>query len=261
MAHLSSLRLDFTPGVATLTLCSASAGNLLNVPLMVQMIELLRRAEADESCRAIVLRAEGPSFCSGLDFSDAFTGNLDASRCQVYVDCLTMLCRSSRPVVAAVEGDVAGGGMGVVAACDIVLAAPEARFSLPEVVVGLIPALVTPFLLRRLSLARIRSLALSTRAIEATEANQLGLVDEVAADGMAVALPRQLRRLLRSSPRAIAAAKRYFDQVAAAPLDAQPRIAMDHLVRWLEEPDVREGTRAFADGFAPPWFQRLGGSR
>jgi methylglutaconyl-CoA hydratase/polyketide biosynthesis enoyl-CoA hydratase PksH len=250
------LRVDHLNAVATITLAAAPAGNALSVQLMERMREALHRIEADQTCRVIVLRAEGPWFCAGLDFGDAFAGEIAATRCEVYVECLTSLCRSSRPVVAAVEGDVAGGGMGLVASCDIVLAAPAARFSLPEVVVGMIPALVTPFLLRRLSPARVRALALSTRAVDAHEACVAGLVDEVATEDMARVLTRQVGRILRSSPRAIAATKRYLDEIGDDALQAHTRLAMTHLTRWVEEPEVRDGTRAFAEGFAPPWFQR-----
>ncbi|HEV2149583.1 MAG TPA: enoyl-CoA hydratase-related protein, partial [Longimicrobiaceae bacterium] len=149
------------------------------------------------------------------------------------------------------------GGVGLAAACDLVIAAPEARFSLPEVVLGVIPAVVTPFLLRRLPPGRAGALSLGSRTLGAAEAHALGLVDEVAADGVEAALERQLGRVFRSSPAALAAQKRHLDALSGgAALEAQAAAAVDRLLEVLADPEALEGARAFADGFAPAWFAR-----
>ena len=173
-----------------------------------------------------------------------------------FIDCLTLIARSSRPVIACVEGKVTGGGLGLVAACDLVLATSNASFMLSEVIVGLIPALIAPFLRRRLSSARVRYMTLSSRAINADEAWQFGLVDEVAKEGMMRALDRQLKRLFRSNPSALAESKRYFAELDGTTLERQVEIALKHATSWLSQPEVVEGMQSFVDGFSPPWWQK-----
>ena len=129
---------------------------------------------------------------------------------------------------------------------------------------GLIPALIAPFLLRRLSRARLAYLALSTRGIAGVEARECGLVDEVAADGageMDRAIERQLRRLFRSSPAALAEAKRYLDRLGAPHEEVWLAAAHDAAVAWMGRPEVASGVRTFAGGDLPPWFESYGRSR
>jgi enoyl-CoA hydratase/carnithine racemase len=125
---------------------------------------------------------------------------------------------------------------------------------LPEVILGMIPALITPFLLQRMPIGRIRYMALSSRSLTAEEAHWSGLVDEVAVPDLHVAIEKQLRRILRSSPDALAAAKAYLGQLQKGERIRQTDAAIATLVSWLERPGATEGIRAFANGFSPPWF-------
>ena len=248
-------------GVASILLASAESGNALSPELLRALIEAVERAESEASCRAILLVAAGPSFSQGADFASLFTaeGSPDPAYPELFLQCLRGILRVRRPMVACVEGKVTGGGVGLVAACDVVIAAPEATFVLPEVLVGMIPALITPFLLRRMSLAHVRAMTLSARSIEAREAQRLGLVDEVAEQGLTQAVLRQLQRLFRASPAALAESKGYFERLHAETLTEQTTIAEDRLRSWLGRDDVTESLQQFADGFSPPWFQRYRG--
>lgn len=256
-----TVRYEIISGVARITLSSPNSGNALTVSLLEHLIQSLKQAEVDDSCRVIVLQAEGDDFCKGLNLEATFTkgDRLDLAICKKFLNCLTLICNSSKPVIAFVEGYVTGGGVGLVAACDLVLASEHTVFMLPEVLVGMIPCLIVPFLLRRMTLGRVKYMTLSTQGIPASEAQVFGLVDELATDGMAYTLNRQLQRLFRSSPHALAESKRYFDRLQAEELNQQLEIALDQLTSWLEQPDVVGGIRAFAEGFSPPWFQKYRG--
>ncbi len=248
-------------GVAWIKLASPRSGNALNAALISQLSRAIQDAINDESCRVITISAIGPDFCKGLDLEEAVAkgGLPDEEFFKMLVDCLTLIYSSSRPVIACVEGNVTGGGVGLVAACDIVLASNNAVFMLSEVIVGMIPALKTPFVLRRLTPARLRSLTLSSRGIAAKEAQIFGLVDEVATEGMSQTLNRQLQRLFCSSPHAIAQSKQYFEQLHSQDLDRQTEIALNQLMSWLKQPEVIEGIQTFTEGFSPPWFQKYRG--
>lgn len=248
-------------GVAFITLSSPQSGNALGPELLAALAQAIEQAEGDTSCRVIVLAAEGPSFCAGADLSSLFTpeGEPDPAYPEVYLRCLTTVRKASRPVIACVNGKVTGGGVGLVAACDLVLAAPTAAFVLPEVLVGMIPALVTPFLLRRLQPSHVRALTLSARSIDAREAQRLGLVDEVGEEGLERAVKSQIERLFRASPAAIRESKQYFDRLHDEVMRQQTDLAIRSLLSWLGRADVAEGIRQFAEGFSPPWFQKYKG--
>lgn len=258
-----SIHVTTEQGVARIVLASPQTRNVLDLATVRGLADAIRAAQEDEGCRVIVLAAEGPDFCAGLDLEAAVSATMpwEDEPARAFLDCLSLACDSPLPVIAQVEGDVTAGGMGLVAACDLVIAAPGAQFILSECIVGLIPALIAPFLLRRMPMGRLRALALGTRKIGASEAQAIGLVDEVAEGPIDVALDRQLQRLLRSSPPALAECKRYLDRLATAdPAQWRP-MADEQFLSWTRRPDVVASVRAFAEGFAPPWFQKYRGPR
>ncbi|MEG4225431.1 enoyl-CoA hydratase/isomerase family protein [Microcoleus sp. N9_B2] len=248
-------------GVAWIKLASPQSGNALNAALISQLSRAIQDAINEESCRVITISATGSDFCRGLDLEEAFAkGDLpDQELFKILVDCLMLIYSSSRPVIACVEGNVTGGGVGLVAACDIVLASNNAVFMLSEAIVGMIPALIAPFLLRRLTPARVRYMTLSSRGIQAPEAQIFGLVDEVATEGMSQTLNRQLQRLFCCSPHAIAQSKQYYEQLHSVDLHRQTEIALDWLMSWLKQPEVIVGIQTFTEGFSPPWFKKYKG--
>lgn len=208
---------------------------------------------AASGARALVIESEGPGFCAGMDLEGALALG-DAARREIlatYAECLQRLRRGPLAVVAVVDGAASGGGVGLAAACDLVIATPRATFALPELRLGLLPAVILPALRSRLGLQAIRRLALFGEAIGAAQAAAWGLVDVVAED-TASALNTALRGVLRARPAAIAALKGWSDD---APIDGPARTAAD-----LADPEVRAALAAFlADGAAPPWFARLRG--
>jgi enoyl-CoA hydratase/carnithine racemase len=260
---MEPVRSQMVAGVARVTLSAAASGNALTAPLLDGIARSVAQSEGDPACRAIVLSAEGSHFCQGLDFEAAFDegGRPDRAFLELSIQCLLSIRSARVPVIACIEGDVSGGGISLASACDIVIAAPTATFMLPEVVVGMIPAVVAPFLLRRLTPARIGYLALSSRGVRGVEARELGLVDELAEDGVERALTRQLKRLFRSSPRALAESKRYLESLTASHLAESGGLALERLIAWLSDPEVVAGLRVFAEGGAPPWFESYGASR
>jgi methylglutaconyl-CoA hydratase/polyketide biosynthesis enoyl-CoA hydratase PksH len=236
--------------VARLCLAASDTGNAIDAAWLAALREAVRRLAAPGTCRAVVVESEGDAFCSGLDLAALDAGAGLARLADDYVACLREIMAAPVPFVARVEGEVLGGGLGLIAACDVVLVGPDASFMLPEVVVGMIPALVSPFLLRRLSLANLQAAAVSSRRIGAEEARALGLVDEVAAD-VEAGLDRLLRRLLRSSPEAIAATKVLLGRLDAPRLERDLAAARAGLAARLATPGVVAAIRRFAGAEQP----------
>lgn len=257
------VRHEILRDVRRVVLSDPERDNCLGSALLAELGEALRLADADPGCRLIVLAADGNTFCSGLDLQEAFSQPeppMDLFR--AFADCLLRIARTRKPVLSVVQGRAAGGGLGLAAAADIVIATEGAEMSLPEVIAGMIPALVAPVLLRRVPAGRIRAMALGARPIGGAEALAIGLVDEVVStEELGPALRRQVGRLTRSSPDAIARTKSYLDWLGDHPLETSLDRALAELSSWLRQPHIREGARAFADGFSPPWFSRQEVSR
>jgi enoyl-CoA hydratase/carnithine racemase len=274
---MSAVTLAIMGPVATMTLAAPERGNSLTLATLGELLTALRQAEAEPIVRLIVLRAIGADFCRGMDFDllqeeslSELSATLDA-----YIATMSALARSSRPLISLVEGNVSGGGLGFLGASDIVIATPNVTFMLPEVVIGMIPALVSPLLLRRIAPARLRFMAISSRAFSSAEALTLGLIDEIAtpaADhagersvvdsvhqvGIETLLKRHVKRLLRSSPAAIELSKAYFERLGP-PVDLAVEFALarEVLTEWLSRPETLTELRRFASGLTPSWFQSI----
>ncbi len=256
-----AVRFALIDGVCFVTLVAAANGNAINFDLIDGLERALDAAESDPACRAMVISAEGPSFCRGLDLEAFFVhGNLpERDRLRRLPACLARIRGSRVPVIACVDGEATGGGVGLVAACDLVLATMSARFMLSEAIVGLVPATIVPFLLLRIGPARLRSMTLSTRGIPASEAHSYGLVDELVEERLEQTLRLQLQRIFRSAPHALTETKRYYDRLSAADLQQQIEVGLDQFTSWLARDEVAEGVRLFGEGFAPPWFAKYKG--
>lgn len=203
--------------------------------------------------RALVLESDGPEFCAGMDLEGALALDADGVRAALasFAGCLDQLRRGPLATIAVVDRPASGGGVGLAAACDLVIAGQGASFALPELRFGLLPAVILPALRTRLRLQQIRRLALTGEAIDAAQAAAWGLVD-VLADDTAAAQAGALRGLARARPQALAALKRWSEDEA---IDGPARTAAD-----LADPELRAALSALlTEGVAPPWFVRMRG--
>ncbi|ACY13748.1 enoyl-CoA hydratase/isomerase family protein [Haliangium ochraceum] len=262
MTVIDGIRTERRGPTLHLTLSAPERGNALGAEQLRALANAVEEAGRSSDDRVIILAAEGDAFCRGLDLESALPSEDEPSEraraaaalVRALARDLMTLATSRVPIIACVGGEVNGGGVGIAAACALVIATPAARFMLPELVVGMIPALITPLLRRRLGDARTRYMALSSRGVAGAEAHAFGLVDELS-DDLDAACVRQVQRLLYSSPDAIAAYETYFDGENTALGDEMAR-ATDALERWLATPGVIDAARDFAEGGRPQWFTR-----
>jgi polyketide biosynthesis enoyl-CoA hydratase PksH len=226
---------ELSPGAVCLTMCAPQCRNRLDEPMLACWSQALDAADTSDRM-AVVIASEGADFCSGGDLGDptAAIWQPDLAGAQSLLHRLAGLA----PVtVAVVEGAATGGGVGLAAACDIVIAGPRATFRLTEVLFGLIPAAVTPLLAARVGWQRARTLGLTARSIDAAQAAAIGLAD-AALDDPHAALRQTLRELGRADQGALRALKSYHLQ--ARPADAgHPQLARSMVQACLEEPRVR----------------------
>ena len=231
-------------GASTLVLEDATGEGRLTPPLIAGWLQQL---ESDTSARLVVLRGVEGAFCRGLHLELAGSGDdcgIDAFR-----DLMAALDGQPRPVIALVDGEALGGGVGLAAVADLVLATREARFALPEALMGLIPAAVLPYIARRIGAARTRLLALGYRPLSAGEALQWGLVDELV-DDLEAALAAHARRLVLADADAVAAVKALVAEHWLAPAGYADAAAA-RFDRLLHAEATQARLRRFLAGHAP----------
>jgi enoyl-CoA hydratase/carnithine racemase len=239
---MSALRIERDGPVLRITLARPERRNAFDAALIAE----LTAAFADVGdARAVVLAGDGPSFCAGADvewqrssIDLAYEGNVeDALR---LYRMLASIDECAAPVVARVQGFALGGGSGVVACADVVLAAPDATFGFTEVRLGIIPAVISPFVLDRIGSGPARRYFLTGERFGAAEALRIGLVHEVT-DELDAAVDRVVADLLKAGPEAARAAKRLIREGPRGEETARVAAAL------RTSPEGQEGLRAFLE--------------
>jgi len=241
--------------VLTLTLDYAARRNALAVPLRERMAEVLEAAEGDAAIRAVVVTGAGGVFCSGgdisgMDVQDALSGRERLRRAHRTI---RLLAAGSKPVVVAVEGWCVGAGLSLACACDLIVAAEDARFMAGFGKVGLMGDLGLPFTLpARVGAGRARRILMLHEQVTATQAERIGLVDEVVQPGQALAVATERARFLaEQAPAPMALTK----AMLSAGLDAALEVERHYQTTLFLSADHREGRAAFLEKRAP----RFGG--
>jgi len=233
---------------------------VLDPPGVEALAKLLSEAEAASHCRVLVFESVGEQFCRGMDlgFLVEHAGEDQAATLLAHARCMEQLRASSKTVICVVDGEAVGGGVGLAAAADLVLASPRASFTLPECVFGLIPAIVLPLLAERMPIQKARALTISGRKLSAAGAHTLGLVDELVDDPerLETQLRRILKQLLRISPRAVAELKRFSAELTTMPRATALERGAAQTATDLLEPETIAALAAFQAGELPPHFQR-----
>ncbi|SMF97333.1 polyketide biosynthesis enoyl-CoA hydratase PksH [Methylomagnum ishizawai] len=242
-----------------LELSAPGRGNPLNRALIEALHTALDQVEADPTVSVLTLSAEGPVFCDGMDFSEAVATAGDPEQelraaVRRFHGLLERLARLPVIVAALVEGRVNAGGMGLVAACDVVYARPQADFGLSEILFGLLPATVTPFLVRRTGLQTTYRMALTAQRLDAGQARACGLVDELC-DDLADAIRRLRLRADRLDRAAIARTKAFYaDYAGFDPASCQR--AENTLAALLGDRHTAARLGHFIQGSLAPWPTR-----
>lgn len=222
-------------GIVRLTLHGPDTRNRLDATMLGGILDGLDRAET-AGLRALVLDADGPDFCSGLALSGP-TGEQWQSGISTVRRLLIRLSRSPLVVVALVNGITSGGGVGLAAACDHVIAGPGAVFRMTEIRLGLIPAVILPVVAARTGRQTAFTLALTARALSGRDAAELGLADEAVADPED-ALRKLLTALRSADPGALRALKDYRTRLFGTP-SADPGLVTEALGERMADPRVR----------------------
>jgi len=247
--------------VATITLNRPQLRNAFNETAIADLAMAFDEVSQDAGVRAIVLAANGPAFCAGADLNwmkkmATYTRAENEADALRLADMLRTIYFSPKPTVAKVQGDCYAGGMGLVAACDIVVAAEGVNFCLSEVKLGLVPATISPYVIKAMGEQAARRYFLTAERFDAARAQRLGLAhDVVPLEQLDASVAAIVGALVANSPNAVREAKKLVRDIAGLPIDdalladTAGRIAN---IRASEE--GREGVASFLDKRKPSWL-------
>ena len=252
-------------GVATVTLNRSDKHNAFNAEMIAELTAVLLTIDRDPKARVVILTGAGKSFSAGADLNwmKSMAGyseeeNLDDSL--KLAELMQVLDNLTKPTIARVNGHVFGGGVGLVACCDIAITVETARFALSEVKLGLVPAVISPYVIAAIGERHARRFFLTAEAMDATAAKSIDLVHEiVVADALDAAIEREVDLLLTGGPAAQAAAKHLVRQVCHADINAEnhlQRTTAEIIAQIRVSEEGQEGLAAFLEKRKPKWMKK-----
>ena len=257
MAAETVTRYERRGRAAWITLDSPGNRNALSAPLVQELGRHLAAAIDDPAVRAVVLTGSGPAFCAGADLRNRGDAVAPGSGVRnPFVDILMRMWEAPKPVIVAVNGHAFGGGIGLVAAGDIAIAADSAAFAFSEVRVGVIPAMISVVVLPKLGVNRTMRLFLTGQRFTAAQAFEYGLLHRVVAPGeLAAAVEEEIDAVCLGGPIAVAEAKRLVRTVARLPMDQAFAYAEQKIAELFASEEAAEGMGAFLGKRKPKWAE------
>jgi methylglutaconyl-CoA hydratase len=260
MAETVSVTTD-AQGIARLMLARPDKHNALDAGMMDALAAAATALGADPAVRVVILCAEGPTFCAGADLTwmraqvnaDAATRATEARRLAGMLGALNGL---PKPLIGQVQGNAFGGGVGLMAVCDVVVAADHATFGLTETKLGLIPATIGPYVIARMGEARARQVFVSSRLFGADEALRLGLATRVVPAGdLTAAVMAEATPYLACAPAAVAEGKALIAALSQPVTPEMVETSIAALIARWDHPEAAEGIGAFLARRKPLWTQ------
>ncbi|WP_295372021.1 enoyl-CoA hydratase/isomerase family protein [uncultured Pseudacidovorax sp.] len=262
MTDFTTLELTIDGPVARIWLNRPEMRNAIDDVFIHELAEAFTQAQAASGVRAVVLGGRGPAFCAGANLNwmkraASFTPEQNLQDAAGLPRMLRTLADSRLPVIARIQGDVYAGGMGLVSVCDVAISADSAHYCLSEVKIGLIPATISPYVIRAMGARAAQRYFLTAERFTAAEAHRLGLVHEVvAAEALDAKVDEVLKNILAAAPGAVAESKRLLRDVTGQPIDdALTAETVRRIAGLRASEEGQEGLRAFLEKRKPAWTQ------
>jgi methylglutaconyl-CoA hydratase len=259
MREFKTIQCTVDNRVARIALNRPEVHNAFNEVMLGELVEVFKEIAGRSDVRVVVLTGNGESFCAGADLHWMgkmihYTFEENLADANVLADCMGRLYALPQPTICRANGAAIGGGMGLVAACDFVIAAEHARFSLSEVKIGLVPACISPYVLKRAGEAACRELMLTGERVSAERALGFKLANKVVpAEKLDEAVQELARKLLSSGPKAISWCKELIANVPQMDIDEAKAYTADVIARLRISDEGQEGIRAFLEKRKPSW--------
>ena len=256
------LQTSITKRIANVTLRRPELRNAFNETLIAEITAAFTELGADDEVRVIVLSGEGSAFCAGADVhwmkrvvDYSIEENIEDAA--TLADMLAAIRDCPKPVIARIHGPAIGGGVGLVAACDIAIAVHDAIFCLSEVKLGILPAVISPFVINKIGPSTMRRYALTAERFDGLEAKRIGLVNEAVetVEDMDAGIKNLCKLLKQTGPKAVAECKKLLHDVRCAGWDEARTITTKSIARARVSDEGQEGLKAFLEKRPPNWIK------
>jgi methylglutaconyl-CoA hydratase len=258
---VNHLELHFENGVATVWLNRPQVRNAFNDEVIAEVMAVFAELGRRDEVRCVVLGGRGPAFCAGADLNwmqrmASYTREQNLDDATALARMLEIVYGCPKPTIARVQGDVYAGGLGLVAACDIAVSVDSAQYCLSEVKIGLIPATVSPYVIRAMGPRAAHRWFLTAERFDAAEALRMGFIHEcVPADQLDGRVAAIARSLVQAGPQAVKACKQLLHDVAGATIGPSLiQRTVEGIADIRVSPEGREGIRSFLDKRKPGWL-------
>ncbi len=255
------LLIERRESVAYVTLNRPEVHNAFNEQLIMELRVCFEDIAVDPSVRAVVLAGAGPSFCAGADLT-WMARTVEYTRSDNLADALELqkmfsaIAECPKATIARVHGPALGGGAGLAAVCDLAIATPDARFALSEVRLGLIPAVISPYVVHKVGMGAARALFVTGERINGEQPLRIGLVQQIAPlDELDGAVEAKLKLIREAGPAAIAAAKRLLRDIAGKTPAEAAEVTVQAIADLRVTPEAQEGIRAFLEKRKPEFAE------
>lgn len=251
---------ELAGSVLTVTLNRPDLHNAMNPAIVAALTDVFNDLPARDDVRAVVLTGRGRSFCAGADLGAMraaadYTFDQNVADGRAIFDLMLAIDRCPRPVVGRVNGPAIGGGAGVVSCCDIVVAVERAVFAFSEARLGIVPAVISPFVLAKIGPSAARALFLTGERFDARRAQAIGLVHHIVAEeALDAAVAERVGQLLQAAPGAQTTVKELIHTVAFRPKESTRDYTAETIARRRASDEGREGMSAFLEK-RKPWWQ------
>ncbi len=247
-------------GIARIALGREDKFHALDAEMIAELTDYFSAIKPDYT-RAVIIQADGPHFCAGGDLKWMQAQQAKDRQGKIEEACLlaTMLSAINQcpcPVIARVQGNAFGGGVGLISVCDSAISVTEARFALTEVKLGLIAATISPFVIGKIGHAGARQTMLSGKSFDASTALRLGLLSKICpADKLDDEIDTEISAILKAGPEAVAASKALIHALAHSPSDQHREISVTALADCWEREETTKGIEAFFNKTPAPWIK------
>lgn len=259
--NVQMLEVSIAHHVAIVWMAREKVRNAFNETMIAELAQTFRELGADDGIRAIVLAGRGPAFCAGadLDWMRRMAGySMEQNRADALAlaDMLRTVYECPKPTIARVHGDAYAGGMGLVAACDVAIASVDVDFCLSETRLGLIPATISPYVLRSMGANAARRYFMTAEKFDAAEAYRIGFIHDIAPiEELDARVNALLGTLMETSANAVREAKRLVREIEGRPIDdTLVADTANRIAAIRASDDGKEGVRAFLDKRKPRWL-------
>jgi methylglutaconyl-CoA hydratase len=261
MSEYSTIKFEREDKIARITFCRPEIHNAFNSDMIRELTDAFNKMKDDKDVRAIVMTGEGKSYCAGADLNwmravkdYSYEQNLKESL--ELAALFRLIYEFPRPVIGRINGAAIGGGTGFVAVTDIAIAADTAIFSFSEVKIGVVPACISPYVVKRVGEGRAREFFLTGERLTAQRALEAGLVNQaVQAEELDTAVDKMIKQILTSGPDAIGVCKDLLHNIANQNMDEAEKYTAEVIANLRKSPEGQEGMDAFLNKRKPNWVE------